>query len=95
MTTYSVNINQLAEIAGEMGQIAGNIQANLEELDSASLQNLSEWTSAARDAYNVAKAKWNSAAQGMVTQAKNAQASLAAIGSNYQQAERVGTSLWD
>jgi WXG100 family type VII secretion target len=94
MTTYSVNISQLAEIAGEMGTIASNIQGHLEELDSASAQNLSEWTSAARDAYNEAKAKWDAAAAGMVSQARNAQTSLASIGSNYQQAERVGMSLW-
>ena len=94
MTTYTVNISQLAEIAGEMGQIAQNIRGDLEDLDNASMQNLSEWTSAARDAYNVAKAKWDAAAADMVTQAANAQASLATIGSNYQQAEQVGMSLW-
>lgn len=94
MTTYTVNVSQLAEIAGEMGQIARNIQSHLEELDNASLQNLAEWTSAARDAYNAAKAKWDAAAADMVTQAANAQASLATIGGNYQQAERVGMSLW-
>jgi WXG100 family type VII secretion target len=94
MTTYTVNINQLAEIVGEMQQITKNIQGYLAELDNAALQNLSEWTSSARDAYNIAKAKWDHAATEMVAQAGIAQASLSSIGGNYQQAEQVGASLW-
>jgi WXG100 family type VII secretion target len=94
MATYTVNITTLAEIAGEMGRISSNIQGILANLDNGTAQNLSEWTSAARDAYNVAKAKWDAAAQDMVAQAGNAQASLAAIGDNYQTAEQRGAALW-
>jgi WXG100 family type VII secretion target len=94
MTTYSVNISMLAEIAGEMGKISSNIEGMLSSLDNGTAQSLSEWTSTARDAYNVAKAKWDTAAQDMVVQAANAQSSLASIGDNYQQAEQRGSALW-
>ncbi|HEY6494973.1 MAG TPA: WXG100 family type VII secretion target [Trebonia sp.] len=94
MTTYTVNISTVAEIAGEMGQISSNIQGILSHLDDGTAQNLAEWTSSARDAYNAAKAKWDVAAQDMVAQSANAQNSLAAIGDNYQQAEQSGAALW-
>jgi|HubBroStandDraft_3_1064219.scaffolds.fasta_scaffold16139_2 WXG100 family type VII secretion target len=94
MTTYTVNITTLGEIAGEMAQISTNIQGMLADLDNGTAQNLAEWTSAARDAYNVAKAKWDAAAQDMVAQSVNAQNCLVSIGGNYQQAEQAGTALW-
>jgi len=94
MTTYTVNISTVAEIAGEMGRISSNIQSMLSNLEEETAKNLAEWTSTARDAYNVAKAKWDAAAQDMVAQAANAQAALAAIGDNYQQAERQGSAMW-
>jgi WXG100 family type VII secretion target len=94
MATYIVNMPALAEVAQEMAAIAQSISSMLEELENSTAQNLSQWASAARDAYNLAKAIWDRAAADMVTQAARAQASLSSINDNYGQAERAGVSLW-
>lgn len=96
MVTYSLRtLTVLPEIAGEMQGITSNIQRIVTGLDDASAQHLAEWTSAARDAYNEAKAKWDAAMQDMIAQSANAQAALQAIGDNYIQAEQQGASLWN
>ena len=94
MTTYTVNMSNVAAVAEEMGAIARSIQALLADLDDSTKMNLAEWTSSARDAYNVAKAKWDAAAAQMVVQANNAQNSLGQINDSYAQAEFQGLGLW-
>jgi WXG100 family type VII secretion target len=94
MTTYTVNMSNVQEVAAEMGAIAASIQALVEDLDNGTKQHLAEWTSSARDAYNVAKAKWDAAAADMSVQAKNAQMSLSSINDNYANAEYQGLGLW-
>jgi ESAT-6 family protein len=94
MATYTVNMSNVQAVAEEMGAIARYIQGLLEELDNGALQNLSEWTSSARDAYNAAKAKWDAAAAQMVVQANNAQNSLSQINDAYANAEYQGLGLW-
>jgi WXG100 family type VII secretion target len=94
MVTYSVNMSAVQDIASEMGSIASGIKSMLDELDSSTAQNLAEWTSAARDAYNQARQVWDQAAADMVLQAGNAQSSLSQINENYAQAESKGLGLW-
>jgi WXG100 family type VII secretion target len=94
MATYTVNMSNVQEVAAEMGAIASYIQGLLEDLDNGTLQNLSEWTSSARDAYNTAKKKWDAAAADMARQAANAQGSLGNINDNYANAEYQGLGLW-
>lgn len=94
MATYTVNMSNVQEVASEMGAIAKYITGLLSDLDNSSKQNLSEWTSSAREAYNVAKAKWDAAAADMSVQASNAQNSLSSINDNYANAEYQGLGLW-
>jgi WXG100 family type VII secretion target len=94
MATYSVNMSNVQEVAAEMGAVAQFIQSMLEDLDNGSKQNLSEWTSSARDAYNQAKQIWDNAASDMVAQASKAQSSLSSINDNYANAEYQGLGLW-
>jgi WXG100 family type VII secretion target len=94
MATYTVNMSNVQEVVAEMGSISTYIQGLLEDLDNGTLQNLAEWTSSARDAYNQAKAKWDAAAADMSQQAKNAQMSLSSINDNYANAEFQGLGLW-
>jgi WXG100 family type VII secretion target len=94
MATYTVNMSNVSEVAAEMSSISAYIQGLLTDLDNSSLQNLSEWTSSARDAYNTCKAKWDQACADMATQAANAQASLSSIHDNYANAEYQGLGLW-
>jgi len=94
MATYTVNMSNVQAVAEEMGAIARFIQGLLEDLDNGSKQNLAEWTSSARDAYNSAKVKWDAAAAQMVVQANNAQNSLGQINDGYANAEYQGLGLW-
>jgi WXG100 family type VII secretion target len=94
MATYTVNMSNVQEVAAEMGAIAKYIQGVLTELDDGAKQNLAEWTSSARDAYNHAKTIWDNAAADMVTQAAAAQSSLSSIHDNYANAEYQGLGLW-
>lgn len=95
MATYTVNMDQVESIVGEMTAISNKIQATLQELDNGSKQHLSEWTSDARSTYDVAKAKWDAAAADMVTQANNATKALGQINEAYYSGEKYGVSLWE
>jgi WXG100 family type VII secretion target len=94
MATYTVNMSNVAAVAEEMNAIAGLINTLVQGLDDASTQHLAEWTSSARDQYNVCKAQWDAAAQDMATQAQKAQASLSSINDAYANAEYQGLGLW-
>jgi len=94
MATYTVNMTNVQEVASEMNTISQQIQTMLSDLNSQVQGNLNQWSSAARDAYNVAQAKWNAACQDMVVQAARASASLSSINDNYANAEFQGLGLW-
>jgi WXG100 family type VII secretion target len=94
MATYTVNMTNVQGIAGEMGAIARYIQSLLADLDDGTKQNLTEWSSDARESYNVAKAKWDAAAAQMVVQAGNAENALTQINDAYANAEYQGLGLW-
>ncbi|MBY8886056.1 WXG100 family type VII secretion target [Streptomyces sp. PTM05] len=95
MTTYSVSHQQMQYVGGEMETITRNIQSTLTNLDDAAKQNLAQWSSDARDAYNVAKAKWDAAAAQMQHQAQTATQALGTIDGYYTSGEKYGVSLWE
>ena len=95
MTTYQVSLDQMEFVGGEMDTITKQIQRTLQELDDGSKQSLSQWSSDARDAYNVAKAKWDAAAAAMQAQAAAATQALGHIDNYYTSGEKYGVSLWD
>lgn len=95
MTTYQVSLQQMEFVGGEMEAIAKQIQQTLSELDEGAKQNLSQWSSDARLAYDVAKAKWDAAAAAMQQQATQATQALGTIGEYYTSGEKYGVNLWD
>ncbi|MFG2828506.1 WXG100 family type VII secretion target [Streptomyces sp. NPDC048434] len=95
MTTYSVSHNQMEFVGGEMDDINRLIQDTLTNLNDTAQQSLAQWESGARDAYNIAKAKWDAAAQQMHQQAMTARKSLGEIDGLYTQGEKYGVSLFE
>lgn len=95
MTTYSVQQEQMQYVGGEMQAITQNLQTTLSNLDDAAKQNLAQWSSDAREAYNAAKAKWDRAAIEMQQQLKAATTALGTIGEYYTGGEKYGVSLWE
>ncbi|MEU8929766.1 WXG100 family type VII secretion target [Streptomyces sp. NPDC048409] len=94
MPTYTVQMDQVEYVIGEMAAISKKIQETLTVLDNGARMNLSEWTSDARSTYDAAKAKWDAAAADMAVQASNATNSLGNINEAYHAGERQGVSLW-
>ncbi|MER6462208.1 WXG100 family type VII secretion target [Streptomyces sp. NPDC093272] len=94
MPTYTVQMDQVEYVIGEMAAISKKIQETLTVLDNGARMNLSEWTSDARSTYDAAKAKWDAAAADMAVQASNATNSLGHINEAYHAGERQGVSLW-
>jgi len=95
MTSYQVSLEQMAFVEGEMRSITTKIQSTLSDLDDAAKQHLAEWSSDARDAYNLAKAKWDAAADQMAVQLGQATTAVGNIGEYYTSGEKYGTSLWE
>jgi WXG100 family type VII secretion target len=95
MATYTVNMSNVQEVASQFGTVAQQTETTATDLNSQTQQLLSEWQSAARDAYNVVEARVIAAAQDMVTQVANMQAALSSINDNYANAEYQGLGLWN
>ncbi|MCF3964935.1 WXG100 family type VII secretion target [Streptomyces fuscigenes] len=94
MTTYTVQMEQVDYIVGEMQAITQKIQGTLQNLDDASKMNLAEWTSDAQQTYYEVKAKWDSAAADMQNMATQATQMLGNINQAYSDGERQGVNLW-
>ncbi|MCX4744008.1 hypothetical protein OG455_00515 [Kitasatospora sp. NBC_01287] len=94
MTTYTVQMEQVDFIVGEMNSITQKINQTLADLDSQSKINLSEWTSDAQETYAQVKAQWDAAAADMTAKAAAATQMLGNINEYYSNGERQGVQLW-
>ncbi|WP_327425559.1 WXG100 family type VII secretion target (plasmid) [Streptomyces sp. NBC_01527] len=95
MPTYTVQMDKVEYVVGEMAAISTKIQETLSVLDNGAKMHLSEWTSDARSTYDAAKAKWDAAAADMVAQAQKATSALGTINDAYRAGEKQGISLWE
>jgi WXG100 family type VII secretion target len=77
-----------------MAGVTRSIQNQLVELDSQVRGSLQEWTSDAREAYNVSKATWDAAAAKLPEALSRAEHALGEITSSYNQAEKAGANMW-
>jgi uncharacterized protein YukE len=93
MVTYAMFYSEVEDALTQMGTLAQAIQNTLDELENGTTQHLSEWTSAARNAYNERKAIWDRAAADMAAQAVVAQNSLGQILEAYRWAENQSSSM--
>ena len=94
MTTYTVQMEQVDYIVGEMHSIPQRINQTLTELDNAAKMHLSEWTSDAQQTYQQVKAQWDAAAADMTQKAASATQMLGEINEYYSSGERQGVRLW-
>ncbi|NEA68934.1 hypothetical protein [Streptomyces sp. SID12488] len=95
MSTYSVNMSNVSTVVEEMSSISTNIKTMLDSLAQDTTVNLAEWTSEARESYNVCKLSWDNAAAAMVNQAVRAHTSLGGINANYGTSEVQGRKMWE
>jgi WXG100 family type VII secretion target len=94
MTTYTVQMSTVANIAEEMGTLGRQVQSMIENLNQECQASLAEWTSAAQQAYHTYQAQWTNAANDLPVQAAAAQNSLGNITDAYATAEVRGQALW-
>jgi uncharacterized protein YukE len=93
--TYSVDITNCQEVAGQMRAIAGYIQEMLDDLNTTLMRSLADWSSVSRDiGYAPAQNNWNMAVTDMISQANTAYNSLSQIMDAYANAEYQGLGLW-
>ncbi|MEW2520814.1 WXG100 family type VII secretion target [Actinacidiphila alni] len=94
MATYTVQMEQVDTIVGEMNAITQRINQTLADLDNQAKVNLAEWTSDAQATYAQVKAQWDAAAADMTQKAAQATQQLGNINEYYSQGERAGVQLW-
>ncbi|MBC3841045.1 hypothetical protein GXW82_14420 [Streptacidiphilus sp. 4-A2] len=94
MTTYTVQMEQVDYIVGEMNSITQKINQSLADLDNQSKVNLAEWSSDAQQTYTQVKAQWDTAAADMTAKAAAAIQMLGQINEYYANGERQGVQLW-
>jgi uncharacterized protein YukE len=93
-TTFSVQMEQVDYIVGEMVAGARQMQKTLVDLDNEVRKYLAEWSSDTKTAYEEAKAKWDAAAADMALKAERAATMLGTINEYYCDGERNGVNLW-
>lgn len=94
MATYTVEMNQVETIVGEMNSITQRINQMLTDLDNQARINLAEWTSAAQTVYVQVKAQWDAAAADMTQKAALATSMLGTINEFYSNGEQTGVRIW-
>lgn len=95
MADYSLQFDGLDSAVADMGRISQQINDFLQELQTGTLQAITEWESGARDLFDGQRVVWARAAADMTTQAANAQAALTEITGHYADGERAGYNIWN
>ncbi|QKZ15965.1 WXG100 family type VII secretion target [Streptomyces chartreusis] len=95
MADYSLQFDGLETAVTEMGRISRQLNDFLQELQTGTMQAITEWESGARDLFDGQRAVWSRAAADMNTQATNAQNSLNQIIAQYADGERAGVNIWN
>ena len=94
MTQYDFSFSAADATRDQMAAITLRMQAMLQELDNNVKGSLQQWTSAARDQYNISQAKWNAAANEMPKCLNRAELALNEISNGYLRVEHTGVNMW-
>jgi hypothetical protein len=95
MVTYSVNMDNVQEVAAQMGAIAAYMKEMLDDLNTQLAASLSDWSAVSQElGYAPCQTNWNNAVENMTHQANIAQGQLGKIMDAYANAEYQGLGLW-
>lgn len=95
MANYQFSFPLADATRDNMANITIRIQEMLKQLDENVRGSIQEWTSDAREAYNVSKAKWDGAAARMPYCLQRAEVTLNEISQGYLKVEHTGTDMWN
>ncbi len=87
-----VQHGKLDQGSADVMQGAKDIQARLDELEGDLKPLASDWTGAARGAYDEAKAKWDKAIADMITLLQQASANVSTSNDEYKAADSRGAN---
>ncbi|MGW0999544.1 WXG100 family type VII secretion target [Streptomyces sp. NPDC002520] len=94
MATYSIQLEEVAFIAGEMETITAAVTATKNDLDNQAAVRLNEWEGAAVAAYYEQQKIWDAAADRMSELSLAMTKALQDIQQYYAEGEATGTRLW-
>jgi len=95
MSDYTqVNAGAMQQGIGDLQTAYSGTDSTLTSLEQELESSLAQWDGAAREAYSVAKAKWDQAAQHMAQVIQKMTQTLGTIDENYSSNERSIESNW-
>lgn len=95
MSDYTtVNAGAMQQGIGDLQTAYNGTTSALDTLEQQLNQSLAQWDGEARQAYVVAKQKWDQAANHMSQVIQKMTSTLGQIGENYDGTERANTSAW-
>lgn len=84
----------LAQGEADFARIYAQVQQTTQTLESQLNSSLAQWDGQAREAYAVARAKWQAAEANMAAVLNNLRAVAGEANVNYQVTEAANASLW-
>jgi WXG100 family type VII secretion target len=84
----------LAQGEADFARIYAQVQQTTQTLESQLNSSLAQWDGAAREAYGVARAKWQAAEANMAAVLNNLRAVAGEANANYQVTEASNAGLW-
>lgn len=95
MSDYTtVNAGAMQQGIGDLRTAYNGTTSTLSTLEGQLNSSLAQWDGAAREAYAVAKSKWDAAANHMSEVINKMTSTLGQISETYDSTERTNTSLW-
>lgn len=89
-----VNFGALETAAADIQSSAGQIQSRLDQLDRELAPLRADWTGAASESYQVAKAQWSRAITEMQQMLQQLGVAVNQSNQEYQSAERANQGRW-
>lgn len=89
-----VNAGAMQQGIGDLRTAHSGTENTLNELEQQLEASLAQWDGAAREAYSVAKAKWDQASAHMAQVIQKMQTTLTSISDNYDSNERNIEGSW-
>lgn len=89
-----VNAGAMQQGIGDLQTAYNGTESTLTDLEQQLEASLAQWDGGAREAYGVAKAKWDQAANHMAQVIQKMQTTLTSISDNYDSNERTIAGSW-
>jgi WXG100 family type VII secretion target len=93
--SYQIHFPTATTVAESYSKLQTTVADMVQSLEGECNKQLATWDSTTRDAYQVAKQKWDQAVIEMGGLMANAQSALMSAVDGYQQTEQQGTNYWE